>query len=392
MVGFSRRFDIQCRVGDSRPRRPSPAGTGLEHRKLNDNASEPKESEPDVITKTIGPLICIGVLLLAAGCGIRSPHGRMRAPEAPAVTPGHFRVYDGVGAPATLEDIVSAAAAADVVFIGEEHDDPAAHFLESNLLERLFEACRSGGPSGRERPVLLSLEMFEADVQTVVDEYLADLITERHFLKAARPWPGYPTDYRPLIEFARSNGIPVVAANAPSRYVNRVARLGRSALDPLFPASRAWLPPLPYGEASAAYREKFRNFWEETQVGNVPHGPAIPAPPMDAPSEAAASAEIEERFERLLAAQSLWDAGMAFHLSEALARHPGALALHVNGKFHSQSGLGIPEHLREYRKDVSIVTVTVLSLSSFPAFDPAAAGGDTFIIVTDPSLKPGRRG
>jgi len=340
--------------------------------------------------KTIGPLICMGALLLAAGCGIRSPHGRMRVQEVPEVTSEHFRVYSGVGAPATLEDIVTAAAAADVVFIGEEHDDPVAHFLERNLLERLFEACRTKGDSGRKRPVVLSMEMFETDVQTVVNEYLADLITERHFLKAARPWPGYRTDYRPLVEFARTRGIPVVAANAPGRYVNRVARLGRSALDSLFPASKDWLPPMPYGEASAAYRKKFRKFWEQTQSENVPHDPQEQAPPMDAPTEAAASSEIEDSFERLLAAQSLWDAGMAWRLSEALEAHPDALAVHVNGKFHSQSGLGIPEHLRRYRKDISIMTVTVLSLSSFPALDRAAAGGDAFIIVTDPSLKPDR--
>lgn len=75
------------------------------------------------------------------------------------------------------------------------------------------------------RRVVLSLEMFERDVQHVLDEYLSGTVPERD-LRDARPWPNYVSDYRPLVEFAKSNGLSVVAANAPRRYVSIAGRRG----------------------------------------------------------------------------------------------------------------------------------------------------------------------
>lgn len=69
--------------------------------------------------------------------------------------------------------------------------------------------------------MVLSLEMFEADVQTVLDEYvLRRAIREQDMLQDARPWRNYAMDYRPLVEYCREQGIRVVAANAPRRYVS----------------------------------------------------------------------------------------------------------------------------------------------------------------------------
>lgn len=340
-----------------------------------------------MLMKTIVPLFCLGILVVFAGCSVHRPHGKMRMHEAPVVTAEHFQVFDEAGKPSTVDDIVQAANDADVVFIGEEHDDPVAHHLEKELLKRLFEAHGPNDDAESGRRVVLSLEMFEKDVQTVMDEYLEDLISERHFMKAARPWPAYRTNYRPMIEFAKAQGIPVVAANAPGRYVNRVARLGRSSLEDLPPASKTWLPPLPYGEASPRYREKFKAFWEQASESGATHGPAKGPSSKTVAQEAPTPSEETDGFERLMDAQSLWDAGMAWSLAESLRQYPGALAVHVNGKFHSEYGLGIPEHFRQYQPDLSVLTVTILSLPTFPAFDPAAAGSGNFIIITDPALK-----
>ena len=50
--------------------------------------------------------------------------------------------------------------------------------------------------------------------------------------------------------------IPVLAANAPRRYVNRVSRLGPESLEALSGAAESWLPPLPYPPASPEYRQE----------------------------------------------------------------------------------------------------------------------------------------
>ena len=52
----------------------------------------------------------------------------------------------------------------------------------------------------------------------------------RGLSQAARPWPNYKTDYAPLIAFCKAQKIPVLASNAPRRYVNIVSRKGQEAL------------------------------------------------------------------------------------------------------------------------------------------------------------------
>ncbi|MFN3431207.1 MAG: ChaN family lipoprotein, partial [Candidatus Sericytochromatia bacterium] len=166
------------------------------------------------------------------------------APVAMATADTEVRRADGTRA--SVADVAQAMATADVVYLGEEHDDPVAHRLQSELLAQ---ACDRAG----KRPVALAMEMFERDVQLVLDEYLADAIREKDLLTDARPWPNYATDYRPLVEFAKSRGIPVIAANAPKRYVSRVGRLGQSGIDGLSATARGFLAPGPVPSASAAY-------------------------------------------------------------------------------------------------------------------------------------------
>src|ERR1700744_2964130 len=98
--------------------------------------------------------------------------------------------------------------------------------------------------------------MFETDCQNTLDEYLRGLIREKNFRTDARVWPNYK-DYRSLIEFAKSNNIPVVAPNAPARYVNMVDRLGLGSLNQLNNLGKSYLPPLPIDTAAGAYYEKF---------------------------------------------------------------------------------------------------------------------------------------
>lgn len=177
--------------------------------------------------------------------GLALVTGSVAAQPADSVA---YRVYTAAGDPAALGDVIAAMRDADVVFLGEMHDDSTAHALQLRLLD----AADSLG-----RPVALGLEMFERDVQAVLDEYLADLIRERDLLAAARPWSNYATDYRPLVEFARAHGVPVLASNAPGRYVNRVSRLGPDALGTFSAEAKATLPPLPVAPASDSLAAQF---------------------------------------------------------------------------------------------------------------------------------------
>lgn len=224
----------------------------------------------------------------------------------------NFRVYDAKGNPAAFEDVLKAIEKTDVVFLGEQHDDTTAHALQMQIFKAVFEKY------GKERRVALSMEMFERDVQIALDEYLKGYISETHFVSSSRAWGNYKTDYRPLVEFAKENRLDVIAANAPRRYVNMVTRLGRDSLNQLSKEAKKWLAPLPYGEASDTYAKKFDALMGGNTDSNTPlkHNP-------------------------MLASQSLWDATMAFSISEYLKQQKKALVVHLNGGFHTENRLGV---------------------------------------------------
>lgn len=261
-----------------------------------------------------------------------------------------YAIYRGNGDQADLSTIIQAIRQADVVLVGELHDDQPGHRFKRRLLEEV--------DRGDPRQLVLSLEMFERDVQLVVDEYLAGFISESHFMASARSWPNYERDYRPLVEYAREHGLPVVAANVPRRYVNAVARDGISVLDTLFAASTRWLPRMPIPEASEAYRDQFLS-----QMQGM-HGHGGPSP------------------ERLLEAQRVWDAGMAEAIVRAFQREQNRLVMHVAGSFHVERDTGIPDVLRKLAPELRVVSVITRPGVGFDPSDHEGLGD--FVVVASP--------
>ncbi|HEV7645658.1 MAG TPA: ChaN family lipoprotein [Pyrinomonadaceae bacterium] len=268
--------------------------------------------------------------------------------------PETFRIFDGQGDPASLEKIIDSLAQADVVFLGEQHDDTVAHKLQLEIFKRAIEKY------GAERKLALSMEMFERDVQVEVDEYLKDLISEQHFLSSSRPWGNYKIDYKPLVELAKEKKLPVIAANAPRRYVNMVSRGGRDALNALSPEAKKWLAPLPYAPATEGYRKKFEALMGGSGDANS-HG-----------------------MSKIMDSQSLWDATMADSIAGFLKENKHPLVVQLNGGFHSENRWGIPDHLLKYRPKTRFVVVTIKYEQDFQTFDKSKHTGlGDFVILTD---------
>jgi len=303
---------------------------------------------------------------------------------------GEFRVFTGAGEPASIDDVVAAMGDYTVVFIGEGHDDPTGHMLEAELWKRAYEAY--GAPEandGAPRPIALSLEFFQSDTQPILDEYLADLITEKAFRTDSRPWPRYETDYRPLIEFSKENGLPVIAANAPRRYATRVTMNGRESLEDLSPEALATLAPLPYGRPSDAYRTQWIQIISEVmEEEGMKCGVPVEEISAEGGGEVVARAPVGSHgnMGNQLDSQVLWDATMAWWISQYLAEHPDALLLHMVGGFHVERGTGTPEHLEAYRPGTTRMIVVLQPVEDVDTFVPAPEGewGD-FVIQTDKS-------
>lgn len=264
----------------------------------------------------------------------------------------HYKIYSTqTQKTATIDDIVAQMTKADILFFGEEHNDSTGHQLEYLLLNKLAAAYPN--------KTALSMEMFETDCQNVLNEYLAGLIREKNFRTDARVWPNYQ-DYRPMIEFAKNNLIPVIAANAPSRYTNMVNRLGLSSLQQLDATGKSYLPPMPIDTATGAYLEKFDQI-----MGGHASMPGM----------------------QMYQAQNLWDATMGWSIAKFIKSHRHYKILQINGDFHSEEKLGAASQLKHYDHKVRIINIAVYSDDSFdnPDWSKFAKMGD-YIILTDPKL------
>ncbi|MEO8333681.1 MAG: ChaN family lipoprotein [bacterium] len=237
-------------------------------------------------------------------------------------------------------EMVATAARADIVFFGEEHDDPETHFAEFALLEGI----------GRLRPnVVLSLEMFERDVQPMLDDYLGGRMSEADFLAKSRPWDRYATDYRPLVQLARARGWPVVAANVPRPIASAVGRRGLVALDSLPPASRAWA-----ARDNNCPRDRYYELFADQMKGHT-----MPDTGMVG---------------RFYAAQCVKDETMGESIANALARAGhDAIVVHFDGSFHSDFGLGTVA-----RTLVRVPRARSLVITAVPVADPLGAGASEF--------------
>jgi uncharacterized iron-regulated protein len=89
----------------------------------------------------------------------------------------------------------------------------------------------------------------------------------------------------------------------------------------------------------------------------------------------------------LLEAQTLRDASMAYAISEYLKRGRDPLVAQVNGTFHSEERMGVPEQLAHYRPKARAVVVTIVPAASFPDFDADLGRLGDFVIITDPAVK-----
>ena len=239
-------------------------------------------------------------------------------------------------------EMIERLSRADVVFFGEQHDDPETHRAESELLEAI-------GRSGR--PVILSLEMFERDVQVQLDDYLGGRTSESQFLARSRPWDRYATDYRRMIEMAKERHWRVVAANVPRPLASAVGRKGLAALDTLSSSERRTAAR----ENSCPRDDYHLRFMESMQShsAGAPSGDSLPT-------------AIAERF---YLAQCVKDETMAESIVDArLAAPRDAIVVHYDGAFHSDYSQGTVARVKRRQPGWTLMVV-----SAVPVADPRVA-------------------
>ncbi|MDB5239924.1 MAG: iron-regulated protein [Spirosoma sp.] len=290
-------------------------------------------------------LICLLAFSFRSGLDASEPSGyRLDGPDRPA-----YRLYTANLKSTTYSKLLRQATEADVVLFGELHNNPICHWLELQLTKDL-----AGQKKGN---LVLGAEMFEADNQTALSDYVQGRSTGSEFAKATRLWPNFDTDYKPLVDLAREQKIPFIATNVPRRYASLVSRQGLAALDTLSADAKRQMAPLPFvvDLTLPGYQAML-----EMMAGSSNGGGATKSSGTDSKANPhAGNADVAANFAR---AQAIKDATMAYFILQNLK--PGQTALHVNGDYHSKNFEGIVWYLRKDRPGLKIMTLSSVELAN----------------------------
>lgn len=233
-----------------------------------------------------------------------------------------YQLYTPQNQPLELSQWVAEAQQADVILIGEWHTHTGIHRFQTQALQQLI--------TNSSHPVALSMEQFSRDAQPIVDEYLHGEIGEQTLIQQGQAWPNYESDYRPLIEVAKTSNIDVLAANAPKPIIRCIAQQGLSYLDKLDASTRHSVAAN-IDISDSAYKQKF--------MASMHHG------------------EPSQHI-NMYASQLTWDATMAETIVDYLEQHPHTKVLHIAGKFHTEGGLGTAAQINKLNPKLKVMIVT----------------------------------
>jgi uncharacterized iron-regulated protein len=195
-------------------------------------------------------LVCVALVLPlscqpASGRGpLVGVHQNGAAPEEPPPSPHHHSSvprdvveraelpYHGFRASDDTElaprDFFDELAAADVVCVGEEHENPHDHYAELQVLAALLDRTKMNG-----KQLALGVEMVDRTRQPILERYRQGEIDEPALL-AQSEWQerwGYDFSfYRPMFEHAKAHGLPLLGLNIPQEITSKVARKGLKSL------------------------------------------------------------------------------------------------------------------------------------------------------------------
>lgn len=231
-----------------------------------------------------------------------------------------YQLFDASGKEISYKDMLKTLKAQDVVFIGEIHNCPIAHWLEYEIVKDLHQ--KHGDK------LTIGAEMLEADNQMILNEYLEGLINSDRFEEEARLWSNYSTDYANVVGLGREHHLPVIATNIPRRYANMVKNGGFEALDKLSAEARKFIAPLPIDytpdeEASAMFGLMLLTSGKKTDPENIAK------------------------------AQAIKDATMGWFIAQNIK----SKFVHLNGNYHSDFKKGIITYLNQYRPGLKIANI-----------------------------------
>jgi uncharacterized iron-regulated protein len=264
-----------------------------------------------------------------------------------------YKIFKSEGKKTDYADMIKELSKADIVFFGELHDDPIAHWLELEVTKSLY--------AEKGRNLILGAEMFESDNQLLVDEYLKGIYDASKFEAEVKLWKNYKTDYKPLIDLAKSDTLRFVATNIPRRYSSVVSKKGFEGLESLSPEAKKYIAPMPF-----PYDPEVKCYKDMLKMGGMGGD---------------STSHVSPNFPK---AQAVKDATMAHFILENWTK--SKLFLHYNGSYHSSNFEGIIWYLKQSNPDLKIASIETVQQDNIESMEKENNNIATFVIAIPSSM------
>ena len=256
-----------------------------------------------------------------------------------------YQLYNAQGKKVSFKKVMKEAAKSDILFFGELHNNPICHWLQMEVVKDL---------KGK-RNIQIGAEMFERDNEADLQRYMRDEINREEMDSLVRLWNNYNTDYAPLLEYAKTNGISYTGTNIPRRYASKVYRGDFEALADLTEEEKSWIAPLPI-----AYEAELKPYKDMLSMMGGHGGETLPK------------------------AQAIKDATMAYFILQE--RTNNNLFIHLNGSYHSDYFSSILWYIEQSQPELSMLTLSTVIQADINKLEEENIGKAHFILVVDEDM------
>ncbi len=253
-----------------------------------------------------------------------------------------YQIFDKNGKSSNYNNLINTTAQAEIVLFGEYHDNAVIHWLELEFAKDL----------NQKKKLILGAEMFEADNQAQLNQYLKGEINQKQLDSTVRLWPNNKTDYKPLLDFAKDTKLPFIATNIPRKYASMVYKKGFESLQTIDDKEKLFIAPLPieYDPNLSGYKKMLEEM-EGHSGDNLPK------------------------------AQAIKDATMAYFIIKNTQKN--SLFIHYNGTYHSDNFEGIYWYLKKSIHNAKIITIATVTQKDISKLEFTNINKADFIIVID---------
>ena len=236
-------------------------------------------------------------------------------------------------------EIVNQVKHDDVIYLGENHDSPAIHQQQLEIITQLQQHQVNSKVNSKPE-LVLAFEMFQRPFQPILDRYLAGTISEsklREQTEYDTRWGFAWEFYAPILRLAKERQIPLIALNTPTEITQKVAELG---IDSLEGSDWRYIPPREeISLDNAEYRQRLQEIYQQHTA-----------------NEEGSSADAEKFF----AAQVLWDETMAEAIALHHQNHTNNQIIVLVGKVHVMYDYAIPDRVVRRINQPDFTQATVL--------------------------------